>query len=391
MKILNITEEGRGGGPLKRIAAVAQLLKLQGIETIVAFPAEGSENFQENLRKVGVEFEAIRLHRLTKDTTHLLKYILFFIPEIYSLIRIINKHNIDVVHANGSWQIKGMIAAKFTKAKAVWHLNDMHQPKFVKMIFNVIAKIFADGFIVASDRTRQFYLQDSPLENIPAMEIQAPVNVEKFNIDPNAIPKDITAYEGLKITTVGYVNPNKGLETYIRMAAKINSAVNKPVHFFVAGTVFDSQQQYYEKLQALCKELNVDNVHFLGYRSDIKDILNVSDIYVCSSDFEASPISIWEAMAMQKAIVSTDVGDVYTIFKQNDCGKVVPVKDYERLAEEVIQLIDNESYRKSLGLKARDVAINKLDLKICTQQHASFYKQMQQHKKEEIASSIAER
>ena len=42
----------------------------------------------------------------------------------------------------------------------------------------------------------------------------------------------------------------------------------------------------------------------------IRSLLNQSDIYVCSSNYESSPVSIWEAMSMELPIVSTDVGDL---------------------------------------------------------------------------------
>ena len=43
---------------------------------------------------------------------------------------------------------------------------------------------------------------------------------------------------------------------------------------------------------------------------DLEKEIIIIDIYICTSNNEASPLSVWEAMSMEKAIISTDVGDV---------------------------------------------------------------------------------
>ena len=41
----------------------------------------------------------------------------------------------------------------------------------------------------------------------------------------------------------------------------------------------------------------------------VRQLISIIDIYICSSDNEVSTWSVWEAMSMEKAIISTDVGD----------------------------------------------------------------------------------
>ena len=135
MKILNIIEEGRFGGPQKRIAEVSNRLQKYGILTIVVVPNKNSEKTLRILNELNVDFKSIRLHRLTKDLGHLFGYLIFFIPEVLSLIRIIKEERIDIVHCNGSWQYKGMIAAKIVNVKSVWHLNDTSMPGYILNIF----------------------------------------------------------------------------------------------------------------------------------------------------------------------------------------------------------------------------------------------------------------
>jgi glycosyltransferase involved in cell wall biosynthesis len=241
-------------------------------------------------------------------------------------------------------------------------------------VFGIVARFFADGFIVASDRTRQYYLSGNSLGHRPTMEIQAPVDVSRFDRQQVTPALDVVEFGCPVLTTVGNVNHYKGLETFVRMAHRLNQLVTKPVAFAIVGPVFDNQQAYYDGLVRLCRELGVDNVHFLGFRNDVREILKASAVYICSSNFEASPISIWEAMAMGMPIVSTDVGDVRDILEQNECGRVVDVADHEQLASHAAELLGDASLRERMGLRARDVAVNQLDLTICANRHAEFYR-----------------
>ncbi len=377
MRIANITEEGRWGGPQVRIANVAARLHDHDVDTLVIGPTLDSEQFQGRLSAAGVRSAMLALHRLTKELPILLRYITHFLPEIVHIKQELERHDIQVVHCNGSWQIKGMIAARLAGIPALWHLNDTYMPAPVKQVFSVVAPVLASGFICASHRTREYYLDRQALRDKPCRVIQAPVDTTKF--DPKATQPDsaIAAYEGLKVVTVASINPVKGIEQFIDMAHLASQQFAGKVEFFVVGPIYDSQKSYGEQLKERARALGCDNLHFTGPSDNVAGVLEAADIYVCSSNFEASPISVWEAMAMAKPIVATDVGDVRYHFEAEDepTGLVVPVGDAQAVADGVIELLDDELLRRRLGKRARRYAKAHLDLDICAQQHAEIYRQ----------------
>ena len=120
----------------------------------------------------------------------------------------------------------------------------------------------------------------------------------------------------------------------------------------------------------------MDNLVFYGRSSDVASVLKAADIFVCSSVSEASPMSVWEAMSMARPIVSSNVGDVAKFIKDRENGFVVPVKNPAALAEKAGMLIENRDLRRIFGEKARDVAIQYLDVEICVRKHAEFYRQV---------------
>ncbi len=374
LKILNITEEGRGGGPLKRIKNVAHTLNEKGIETIVLFPSKNSDDFREALTELNVPYLETSMHRLTKEKTALFKYLLTFFPEIWKIKNIIKRENIDIMLCNGSWQVKGIIAAKWAGIKSIWIQNDSFQPKMVQRLFKFVSR-YADSFIFGSNRTKDFYSKVNPdILKKPNSIIQSPIDLDKFKPEPQ---RDFFKNDAFNIVTVGYVNPNKGLETLIECASIVAQS-QKKIQFQVCGVVFDSQKQYFEKLQNAMKKFEVDNLHFLGFVDDLFEVLHSADLYVCSSDFEASPIAVWEAMSCGLPVVTTDVGDVREIVDANKAGIVVPTKSPDQLAEAILSMCNDTSSRKQFGKTARKTAESYFSLQNIAEQYKQFYQSMAQ-------------
>ena len=374
-KIVIIVEEGRFGGPQRWISLVSGRLKNIGFAQIVIFPIFESKRFYKELNQKKIETRRIVLHRLTKDKKYLIKFIIFFIPEIVTLYKSLKKDDIDIVLCNNSWQFKGVIAGKLARKKVVWHLHETSTPFIINIILKFLATYFVDAFIVAGNRVKNYYLSGRRLSVKPIIEIQSPVDTFKF--DPKKANQDLKILEnnGLKIITAGNINSAKGLEYFIEMAVILNKQYDN-LSFFIVGPHIESQRVYSAKLFEKIRLYNLKNLHFYGESENMGEVLNAADIYVCSSITEASPLSVWEAMSMAKAIVSTDVGDVAKFIQDGESGYIVPIKSANALAEKVGLLIENKALRKKFGINAREIAIKKLDVEICVKKHVEFYREV---------------
>ncbi len=340
IKILNITEEARGGGPLNIIMTVAKKLNSETFKTLVLFPKNESSDFESKLIQNNVQHSKIRLHRLTKDPWHLVKYSLYFIIEVLRIKRFIKTEEIDLVHINNAYQIKGVIAAKMARVPMVWHLHDTKSPALVEVLFRWLAP-FADGFIYASNRTKMYYENIYPdLRKKENTTIQSSIDTSVFYPNSSSV---LSEYSGKKIISVGYLNENKGFHHLIHALSKIKEEYKDPVHLFIVGPAFKNQQAYLEVLKNKTKELNLSNVHFLGMRKDISNLLNAADIYVCASDFEASPISVWEAVACGLPIISTDVGDVKHLLQPLNLASIIDGEKTNAMAKLLISALKREN------------------------------------------------
>ncbi len=374
MKIANIIEEGRLGGPQIRIAEVARRLKEHGIETTVVYPKYQSDLFEQKLNEYGIKNIRLPLHRLTKEKKHLTAYFLFFFYEVIYLYLFFKREQFDIIHCSGgSWQFKGIIAGKLAGSKTLWHLNDTGRRAFFRWMFGLIAPKCADGLIVTGNRVKGCYIEQLDLGDMPIIECLPPVNTDL--VDPSKVESDksISEADGLKIVTVVNINPGKGLDYFMYMAAHLNSH-HERLNFFIVGPVYDTQKNYSKTLSKLRDKLKLNNLQFYGACRDVPSVLKAADIFVCTSLSESGPMSVWEAMSMEKAIVSTDVGEVARFLKNEAIGFIVPTKDSEALAHKVGILIENPDLRERFGKKAREAAKKYLDVDVVARKHMEAYR-----------------
>jgi len=98
---------------------------------------------------------------------------------------------------------------------------------------------------------------------------------------------------------------------------------------------------------------SMPNVHFLGFRKDVPQILQATDIFVLPSRREGLPRSVMEAMAAGKPVVATDVRGSRDLVEHGTTGLLVELGDVEDLAQALLQLIRDSELRKKMGQAGR--------------------------------------
>jgi glycosyltransferase involved in cell wall biosynthesis len=372
LRIANIIEEGKYGGPQERIANVAAAIK-DDVETVVVLPKANSETFRTKLDRLKIKYKVFNLSRITREFWPACRYILFSIPEVIQVASYLHKEKFDIVHVSGgAWQYKGVIAGRLAGIKVIWHLNDTYLSRPLKLVFSFVKK-FTDAYIYSSIRTLDYY-QPIIKDNKQGFLVHPPVDTEYYSPD-----SCISSYENgdlwegkIVIGTTANVNPTKGIDIFIRAAEKLNKEFDD-IKFVVVGKVYKNQIKYYDKCKAMCDELNIKNMEFISNCDEVRPLLNHFNLYVCTSFSESGPISLWEALSMGKPIISTDVGDVHLFVNQNVNGEIVNVGDYQELARKISDLINDTEKRKEYGVNSRKIAIKKLDIKLCARAHINAY------------------
>lgn len=374
IRVCNVDEEGRFGGPERRIVQVAQALKAHGVESIIIFPVMDSAAFEGYIREHDVASIKLDITRLTLQKKILLRYLLRFFSEILSLRRAFKRARCELVHVNGAYQFKVAIAARMAGIPVIWHLNDTYAPALLKSVFAMVAGRCASAFIVAGERVREYYLSGTTMDRWPCEEVHAPVNLEVF--DPERFAKTPSAEnKPLRIGTVSSVNPAKGLEYFVEVAARVLERYPH-TEIVVAGAVLESQRAYYASVLSRMDALGLDRdrIRFAGLVGDVPAFLSELDICLFTSVTEASPTSVWEAMAMAKPVVTTDAGSVRQYIENGVSGFVAPVGDVEQLSSCVIRCMEDAKLRTALGLAARQVAIRELGVEAAAMRTNRIYR-----------------
>lgn len=372
--VCNVDEEGRFGGPERRIVQVAKALQNHDVVTHVIYPKMDSDEFERQLEQYGVASTKLDITRLSTHGRTFLRYILRFPFEVAVMVRFFKKNKFDLIHVNGSYQFKTALASFLSGIPLVWHLNDSRMNLGVYKLFRLMFYRLASGFIVAGERVKQYYLEGLSISGLPIKEIHAPVDTAKFISTLN--DEDSVTGE-IIVATVSGINPDKGVEYFVKTCAQVISK-NNSVRFVFAGAELTSQKSYSSSIQDLISQLEIpsDKLKFVGLVDSVPEFLDAADICLFTSFSEASPTSVWEALSMGKPVVSTDVGSVSQHIVDGESGYVAPVGDVELLSQKILELIEDKAKRDVLGVNARSLAVKNLDIVACARLHSEIYREI---------------
>lgn len=218
--------------------------------------------------------------------------------------------------------------------------------KCLESLFNslmfLLYKHMAKRIVVVSEYSKR----ELEKNHIPTTKIEVVHNgIKDLNEEPA-----ICANEIVRIGVVSRLDPFKGIDVLIQAIHVIKSKTKSLFYVDIVGN-----GPMNTRLRQIVKDLNLqDIVCFAGYQTNIPEWMKEWDIFCLPSFFENHSISILEAMRSGKAIVTTQVGGNEESVTNAKEALVVPAKNVEKLADALIELIENKKLRTNLGIKARE-------------------------------------
>jgi len=149
--------------------------------------------------------------------------------------------------------------------------------------------------------------------------------------------------------------------------------VGKDVPDIVSGN-----QSTWQMMQQLFSEEAIKNVEYLNgvAYSEIKEKIQHASVCVFPSFAEAFPVSWLEAMAMEKAIVASDIGWAKEMIEDGVNGFLVNPTNYELFANRINTFLNNEKLCFETGKAARIKIEKCFDIKVLAKQNIKFYSQI---------------
>jgi glycosyltransferase involved in cell wall biosynthesis len=237
------------------------------------------------------------------------------------------------------------ITAFFFRVPYVLHLHGAGFVEFFHDECGPVRRMIIRGFLKRAGTV--IALSESWATQLRQMEPEARVEVVYNSVSlPSEQSKYIHSEQKKEILFLGQIGERKGAFDLIRAFAVAGCDAE-----LVLGGDGDI-----DRAAGLAWQLGVsEHVHFLGWvtGADKDALLAMASVFVLPSYNEGLPMSVLEAMAWGVPVITTPVGGIPEVVRQNKEGLIVPPGDIHRLSEALCELLRDAPLRERLGDNGR--------------------------------------
>ena len=364
-KVLRIINRFNLGGPTFNAALLTKHMAPEFTTLLIGGKEEESEESSQHILKdLGIEAtyvdEMQREVGLSNDR------------EAYKAIKkIIKKFKPDIIHTHASkaGAIGRSAGIAYGKAKMVhtFHGHVFHsyfgtvKTNIYKNVERALA-LKTDKIIAISQRqklelARKYRIcSEDKIEVIPLG-----FDLERFhtNLEEKraSFRKEYSiAEDEIAIGIIGRLVPIKNHRLFLKSIQSVKTATNKKIRAFIVG---DGEER--ENLKQYASELGLDflngeykkggkaTVQFTSWIKNVDWVNAGMDIIALTSLNEGTPVSLIEAQAACKPIVSTKVGGVSNIVQHNETALLSPSECEKQFSANLLQLIEDKDLRRTMG------------------------------------------
>lgn len=355
--ILYLTRKMDIGGTEKIIMQLCKFFKCEFNNIVVC--SNGGVHVKE-LKDMGIK------HYYIPDFED--KSIKNIIKTFNVIIKVIKKENIHIIHTHhrmAAFYVK--LVKKFVNVITV---HTAHNTFNDKKLFTKYT-LSRNNIICVGEKVKENLVN---YYKIPKDRIEVIYNGVENN---SKNMKNLNEFNELKkkgyflVTNIGRLSEQKGMAYFIKSAKLVKEKLEK-VKFFIVGN-----GELEKDLKVLSKELNLENdIIFLGYRKDINNIIQNSDLIVLSSLWEGLPLTPIETFMEKKTIVATNVDGTPEIVKHNINGLLVEPKNEKAISDAILTLANDEVLKLDMEKQAYKTYLDKFTIKIFIESHRRFYKNL---------------
>lgn len=280
------------------------------------------------------------------------KYDLRVLPRMIELFRLREIDAVITVGA-GDKMFWGRLAAYFAGVPVVASaIHSTGWPDNINWINRQLTRI-TDRYIGVADAHGKHLTEVERFPENKVVVINNGIDTRRFI--PSAVARQQIRRE-LKIDAsapvcgiVAALRPEKNHQLFLQAASRVRQQL-PDAQFIIVG---DGPER--TNIEKWCQELDLqDDVHLLGNRSDIPEVLSAMDVFALTSHNEASPVSILEAMSVELPVVAPDVGSISQSVEHGKTGLLVPAGDLGATASSMLILLSSRDKRALFGRLGRE-------------------------------------
>ena len=262
-----------------------------------------------------------------------------------------------VIRLNGSDTYFCKIENRPLKKKNYWHER--------KALKNADGHISVSQF--TADKTNEFFKLSIKFQIIPNG-----INTEYFK------PVKKASKSSKQILYLGTLIRKKGLLDLAHIFNHVIETEPEAKLILVGGDAHDittGETSTWEIMKNIFNKQAIKNVNYLGKvpYEKVQSFIQDADVCVFPSYAEALPVSWLEAMAMEKAVVASNIGWGKEIIEDGKSGFLVHPTDHLKFADSIIKFLNNKKLKHSLEINARKRVLSKFDSLIIAKKSIKYY------------------
>ena len=306
----------------------------------------------------------------------------FFHPSvIWRLGRFMRERKIDLVHCQHSKDLATAVPASrcgFGNVPVVLSKRVgsyiMKRDPLHRFTYSGVRRVLAISEVI-----RQNVIDTTPMSPAQVITLHHGVDVEQFsflNADRSRVRRELgIGDEEIVIGFMGRFSAGKGHEEFLAAAATLVTR-HRNLRFVIAGEASFGEQEYERRIKAQSARLQLDHaVMFIGFRSDVRDVMASFDIFAFPSHAESFGAVLVEAMAVERPVVSTNCDGVLDIVVDGKTGLFVNPERPAELADALSRLVENPQLRLQLGKAGRERVVELFDRKVLLKKLESVYRE----------------
>jgi len=362
--ILHLIDTTGPGGAETVFTSLLQALRDTEFQNIVVLRGEGW--VAEKVRSLG-----ITPYFIDSKGSFNLGYVL-------SLRRLVRDHHVSLIHAHllGS-NVYGALLGMVTRVPmiATFHgaVDVAAGERFLKAKFALIG--WGASSIVCVSKRLQIELSER--SSLPANKLKLIYNGVNYDTFSSGQAVGLRQELGLDrtatlVVSIGNIRPAKGYP-YLVDAAVSLAEYDSNTHFVVVG--HQRENLFNDLKKQIDESVRKPNIHWLGFREDVADILRQADIFLLPSVSEGFSIATVEAMMAGVPVIATRSGGPEEIIEDGVTGCLVPVKDPHAIVR-AIEALKAPATREQIVQNARSRAQERFSLDSMLHGYLTIYRRL---------------
>lgn len=352
--ILLLSRSTQHGGTENVIIQLCEILK-PFVNKVIVCTADGFD--VRALQRIGIK------HYTIPDIQN--KSIKNIMIIVQSLKRIVDKEQITVIHSHHRM---AAFYAELLFGKNMIKIANAHNTFFDKRGWTRFA--YKHTYVIAvGEKVKENLVNVYKLSNDQVTVIHNAIKPFDEQIIRVKELQEAGAQGYIRIGNIGRLTKQKGMRYFVEAASKVYKKCPNS-RFYIVG---DGEERLL--LEQMTKDQMPEGVlNFLGYRSDIRNVMSQMDFVVLSSLWEGFPLTPIEAFSVGKPVVATAVDGTVEIVRDHENGLLVSAEDTDSLATAMNEMIENQGERERLGKAAYESFEKEFSFEKMSERYISYYR-----------------